>query len=431
MNEKVYPLNKALTSDAIKERIAAYNPQLHAVRFSRAPDKTKTIHLLVKDNIGVKDWPTSAGSFALKQLHLPDAFCIKQLRKNSQIDIFGKTHLTELAGFVTQNALPFGYSELGGKGGNPHGAFPCGGSSSGSAIAAAAGFCDAALGTETRGSLMVPAMRNGAFGFKPTRGAVSRSGIIPLSSSLDAPGVLARSAEVLKTVFLSMVGRDPEDSQSFDFVFERSLAKPKKRILFCFDRKNGELQLFQGRLSALLDRLKKNGFEILFIDRPDFCNDYTVITSQEIRRDITNFLRKFGSSSEPENFDELVRRYRERPASHPFGMERLEQALAMEPLEAKELENLVHKNIQGAQNLIKGLLNAYDASFLGFADYVDWFAISGFPSVALPVDFSASPPISIMFGASRGEDLQLLEFAQTLSARKRIAALPVLEVRQI
>jgi len=52
-------------------------------------------------------------------------------------------------------SLPYGYSELGGFGRNPHGNCPCGGSSAGSAIAVAAGFCDAALGTETRGSLMI------------------------------------------------------------------------------------------------------------------------------------------------------------------------------------------------------------------------------------------------------------------------------------
>ncbi len=74
-------------------------------------------------------------------------------------------------------------------------------------------------GQRTRGSIMIPAMYNGVYGFKPTRGSISRTGIIPLSSSFDAPGVLARNPELLKEVFLSMTGYDSSDPQSFDFSF--------------------------------------------------------------------------------------------------------------------------------------------------------------------------------------------------------------------
>lgn len=216
MQDFSYPLNEPLSAERMFARIRAYNENLRAVRFFRRPKDSAKLRILVKDNIGVRDFLTSAGSYALKDLVLPDAFCVRQIRKNPQIDIFGKTHLTELAGFVTTRVLKDGYSELGGFGRNPHGAqYPCRGSSSGSAIACAAGFCDAALGTETRGSLMMPAMANGVFGFKPTRGSVSRSGIIPLSSSFDAPGVLSRSLSGLKTVFSAVLGKDDSDPQSF------------------------------------------------------------------------------------------------------------------------------------------------------------------------------------------------------------------------
>ncbi|WP_293186570.1 amidase family protein, partial [Parasutterella sp.] len=119
MADLSFPLDKPLSSLEMKTRLLQFNEKLHAVRKWKDPQADKAIHLLVKDNIGVSGFPTSAGSYALKDLELPDAFCIQRLRRNPKIDIFGKTHLTELAGFVTSNVLPYGYSELGGFGRNP------------------------------------------------------------------------------------------------------------------------------------------------------------------------------------------------------------------------------------------------------------------------------------------------------------------------
>lgn len=387
---------------------------LHAVRKWKDPQADKAIHLLVKDNIGVAGFPTSAGSYALKDLELPDAFCIQRLRRNPNIDFFGKTHLTELAGFVTSNVLPYGYSELGGFGRNPHGNFPCGGSSSGSAIAVAAGFCDAALGTETRGSLMIPGFRNGVFSFKPSRGLVSRTGIIPLSSSFDAPGVLARNPEILREVFLSMIGVDPADDQSFELRSKES--KPsRKRIILCVNRSLGEMELLQTKLRSFLAQLKLNGFEIIFIDLPEVSFDYKTISSTDIRADITKFLHRYGPDNEPRSFEGLVECYRERPHAHLYGMERLEDALAMPQIEKSELKKLVQENVAKARNLINSILDRYDADFVGFLNFVDWFSIGGGPSSTLPVSFETKPPISIMLGSRVGNDLALLDIVQEFS----------------
>lgn len=78
--------------------------KLHAIRFSKKLDPKKEIHVLVKDNIGVEDFFTSAGSKALETLRLPDAFCIRKL-KEAGVDVFGKTHMTELAGFLSTRDL--------------------------------------------------------------------------------------------------------------------------------------------------------------------------------------------------------------------------------------------------------------------------------------------------------------------------------------
>ena len=414
MADLSFPLDKPLSSLGIKSRLLHLNGMLHAVRKWKDPQADKAIHLLVKDNIGVAGFPTSAGSYALKDLELPDAFCIQRLRRNPNIDFFGKTHLTELAGFVTSNVLPYGYSELGGFGRNPHGNFPCGGSSSGSAIAVSAGFCDAALGTETRGSLMIPGFRNGVFSFKPSRGLVSRTGIIPLSSSFDAPGVLARNPEILREVFLSMIGVDPADDQSFELRSKES--KPsRKRIILCVNRSLGEMELLQTKLRSFLAQLKLNGFEIIFIDLPEVSFDYKTISSTDIRADITKFLHRYGPDNEPRSFEGLVECYRERSHAHLYGMERLEDALAMPQIEKSELKKLVQENVAKARNLINSILDRYDADFVGFLNFVDWFSIGGGPSSTLPVSFETKPPISIMLGSRLGNDLALLDIVQEFS----------------
>lgn len=76
-----YPLAKSLSPNDMKSRLLQLNEKLHAVRNWKNPQADKAIHLLVKDNIGVSGFQTSAGSYALKDLELPDAFCIQRLRR--------------------------------------------------------------------------------------------------------------------------------------------------------------------------------------------------------------------------------------------------------------------------------------------------------------------------------------------------------------
>ena len=112
---------------------------------------------------------------------------------------------------------------------------------------------------------MIPGFRNGVYSFKPTRGLVSRTGIIPLSSSFDAPGVLTRNPALLKEVFLSMIGVDPADDQSFELRSKES--KPsRKRIILCVNRSLAEMELLQTNLRSFLAPLKLNGCEMSFIE---------------------------------------------------------------------------------------------------------------------------------------------------------------------
>jgi aspartyl-tRNA(Asn)/glutamyl-tRNA(Gln) amidotransferase subunit A len=140
----------------------------------------------VKDNIDVRGMPTTAGG-----RHLPmearqrDAECVRRLRA-AGCAIVGKTNLYEYAMGATSRNEHYGDVR------NPHDpARDAGGSSSGSAAAVAAGLCDAALGTDTLGSVRIPAAFCGVVGYKPPRAAIPRRGVFPNARSLDAVGVLA------------------------------------------------------------------------------------------------------------------------------------------------------------------------------------------------------------------------------------------------
>lgn len=414
MQDFSYPLNETLSAQQMFARIRTYNDKLRAVRFCRRPKDSAKLKILVKDNIGVQDFLTSAGSYALKDLVLPDAFCVRQIRKNPQIDIFGKTHLTELAGFVTTRVLKDGYSELGGFGRNPHGSqYPCRGSSSGSAIACAAGFCDAALGTETRGSLMMPAMANGAFGFKPTRGSVSRSGIIPLSSSFDAPGVLARSLTGIKTLFTAMLGKDESDAQSFA-PSELRKRKLNGRSLLFLVSSGDEAALNDPALRRFISVLKQGGFHIEFKRAPTVEFDYKIISSADIKKDMTDFLQRYAPETELQSFEALVERYSSRAHSHPYGMERLTYALKVDLPHGKTLNRLVRTNTQKANRLIEEVLEMSGAQAALTLSYLDWWAIGGGPTLSMPIDFSETLPKSIMIGAKAKEDFALLSLAEEI-----------------
>ncbi|WP_343551036.1 amidase [Pantoea sp.] len=151
------------------------------------------IPLLIKDNIQVKGWPTSAGSVLLREVIAEeDAPLVTKLRDAGAI-LIGKTAMHELAAGIT------GASSLSGFTHNAwlEGRSP-GGSSSGSAVAVAAGYVPLAIGSDTAGSVRIPAAFNGLFGLRMTRGAININGIVPLSPTQDIPGPLARSAADLR-----------------------------------------------------------------------------------------------------------------------------------------------------------------------------------------------------------------------------------------
>jgi len=178
------------------------------------------IPILLKDNIATGDAQhTTAGSLALADAQAQrDATVAKLLREAGAV-ILGKANLTEFANILAVG-MPSGYSSLGGQVRNPYAPevnaagipfVPPGGSSAGSAVAVAAGFAAAAIGTETSGSLLSPANQNGLVTVKPTVGLISRAGIVPIAASQDTAGPLTRTVRDAAILLNILAARDPPD----------------------------------------------------------------------------------------------------------------------------------------------------------------------------------------------------------------------------
>jgi Asp-tRNA(Asn)/Glu-tRNA(Gln) amidotransferase A subunit family amidase len=164
------------------------------------------IPVLVKDNYETIEMPTSAGSIALAGFHpLRDAFQVQRLKAAGAV-ILGKTNMHELAAGIVTVGSRFGQTK------NPYDLDRNpGGSSGGTGAAVAANFAAAGMGSDTCGSIRNPASHNNLVGLRGTQGLSSRTGIVPLSSTQDIGGPLARSIADLAILLDATVGPDPAD----------------------------------------------------------------------------------------------------------------------------------------------------------------------------------------------------------------------------
>ena len=269
------------------------------------PNDINLINIVIKDNIDIGGKVTSVGSLALKDnIAKSDAFIIDKL-KRANYYILGKANLSEWANFRSEDSVS-GWSSLGGQ--TKHYLDdtynPCG-SSSGSAVAVSMGIVDIAIGTETNGSISCPSSVNGIVGMKPTTGLVSRSGIVPISSSQDTAGPMGASVDIVAKTLEVISGYDEDDPatslipSNFDFNFS-SVTKNislKGIRLGLLDSENSNPQVIKlhKKIKEIVNSL--GGEVILINDDRDYPGDaeYYVLLN-EFRVGLEEYLKNTNSS---------------------------------------------------------------------------------------------------------------------------------------
>jgi aspartyl-tRNA(Asn)/glutamyl-tRNA(Gln) amidotransferase subunit A len=251
------------------------------------------VPLGIKDNILIKTLPATAASKILENYVASyDAGVIERL-KSAKAVFLGKTNLDEFAmGASTENSA-FGVTK------NPHDPTRvAGGSSGGSAAAVAAHLSIAALGSDTGGSIRQPASFCGVVGMSPTYGAVSRSGVIAMASSLDQVGPITKTVEDAALLFQAIAGYDPLDATSQDFSYE-NLTNPDyekiKKLTIGLPEEyfiSGTDPAVTKEIENAIERLKSLGFRFKTISLPHTkyaLSTYYIIVPAEVSSNLAKF----------------------------------------------------------------------------------------------------------------------------------------------
>ena len=284
-------LSPVTVVEALLARIAAHDAKLHAfiavygddarlaaeaadkaIRSGHAVGPLHGVPIALKDLIDLEGRVTTGGSAAWRERRSPVTATLARRLIAAGMIVLGKTHTVEFA--------------MGGWGTNQHMGTPWnpwdlavartpGGSSSGSGVAVAAGFAPWAIGTDTGGSVRLPASWCGLSGLKTTIGRVSTYGILPLAPSLDTPGPMARSVEDAALLFSVMQGADPLDPRTLSApppadpfpALRRGVAGLRLARMPASERDGCTAEMLAA-YDASLDRLARLGAEIVTVALP-------------------------------------------------------------------------------------------------------------------------------------------------------------------
>jgi amidase len=272
------------------------------------------IPVIVKDNYSTADMQTTAGSMALLGfVPSSDAFQVRKLREAGAV-IIGKSNLHELASGITTVGSAFGHTR------NPYDpSRNPGGSSGGTAAAIAASFAAAGMGSDTCGSIRIPASVNNLVGLRPTKGLSSINGIVPLSITQDVGGPLARSVADLAVMLDATVGEDPADPATH---LQPGQARPKFiNALQAGALKGARIGILEplfGDASddqevirivrASIEEIKKEGAIAVSVPMPELMAalDGSSVINAEFKEDLANYLAKNGNPP-VHSLEEIVR----------------------------------------------------------------------------------------------------------------------------
>jgi amidase len=430
--------------DMIRARMAAHEPSLNAVialspsldeQVDAAGEKDlaeRPLHglpVFLKDNIESIEQATTAGSLALADNHTRrDAELTRRLREAGLV-IAGKTNLSEWANFRDDDSTS-GWSGVGGLTRNAidPSRSACG-SSSGSAVAVAAGYVPFAIGTETNGSIVCPSSSNGIVGIKPTVGLVSRTGIVPIAHSQDTAGPMAYSVKAAALLLSAMEGPDPADPATLaardhfgrDYVSglsDTGLQGMRVGVIRSFKFKAGAMDLFDqavvdvGQAGAILVD------ELEFPEWPEgFWDDSSAVLEFEFKHDLNSYLAGLPGAAGDLTLEKLIA-YNQQHADREmpwFGQSLFESSQARGNLESEEYL-LALQRVQGfTRSAIDDLLAKHALDLLlmptsGLTFSIDLVhgdnypggsssmaAIAGYPNITVPAGRIKGLPMGLSF----------------------------------
>jgi amidase len=421
---------------------------------SAYPLRGRTV--LVKDNIETAEFPTTGGSLALAENNTGrDAPLIANLRANGGV-VLGKTNLSEWAN-IRSNDSTSGWSAVGGLTKNPHATDrnSCG-SSSGSGAAVAANLAWAAIGTETNGSITCPASINGIVGFKPSVGIVSRTHVIPISSTQDTAGPMTRNVFDAALLLSAIAGEDSADPVTIDVprvadytqgLDSFSLAGVRIGVM---RNQIGNREDVRAVFETALSDLEQAGavlVDIEFEPNRDMYRDSFTVLMFELREEMGKYLRsipEFASGDTPRSLADLIAFNTTNADAEMrwFNQDLFELAQTTTDREAyeKARENAVR--IAGEETLDK-LMAENNVTFLiaptrgpawvsdlvlgdhfnGSIGFGSPAAIAGYPHLTVPMGAVEGLPVGISFFGAKWADHDVLK-AGAAYEKARTAQLP-------
>lgn len=409
--------------------------------------------VLVKDNIETREFPTTAGSLALENNNTGrDAPLIANLRAAGGV-VLGKANLSEWAN-IRDSGSTSGWSAVGGLTRNPHALDrnTCG-SSSGNGAAIAAGLAWAAIGTETNGSITCPASINGIVGFKPSVGVVSRTHIVPISSTQDTAGPMTRTVEDAAMLLTAIAGEDPADTSTMgvkrraDYVSGLSdFSLEGIRVGVMRNQTGGREDLTDVFDAALAD-LERAGatlVEIEFDPDAEMLSDSFAVLMFELREEMGKYLASVPGKDMPRSLADLIAFNKANAATEMrwFGQNLFELAESTTDREAYEKSRANTIRLAGEET-IDHLLAKHDVRFLlaptrepaWVTDLVngDNFeravglgspaAIAGYPHLTVPMGSVERLPVGLSIIGPKWADFEVLQMGAAYE-RARTADLP-------
>lgn len=399
------------------------------------------IPILIKDNIDTADkMLTTAGSLALVDAPTPkrDAFIVEKLRKAGAI-ILGKTNLSEWANFRSTKSIS-GWSGRGLQTNNPYflDQNPCG-SSSGSGVAPSANLCAAAVGTETNGSIICPAVTNGVVGIKPTLGLISRSGIIPIAHTQDTAGPMARTVTDAAILLGAMIGRDRSDAITNDA--DKRRAKDYTDFLTADGLKGARLGLVmqfttrpetKAYFQPFIEAIRVSGATLIDVTfEPDYSklgDDRLNVLEYEFKTDLNKYLA--GRGSKHKTLADLIKfnddnKDKEMPlfAQEIFIDSQKKGGLTDKPY----LDSLTKIRKATREDGIDAVMAKHKLDALvGPTTGAAWSiaAVAGYPSITVPTGLRENTPAGMLFFGSAFSEPSLIKYAYAFEQKTKGRVVP-------